>query len=53
MKRNYKVSDEPVGRGYQVFKEYPVKTKREKVKIELQYVVPWELTANEFKKSTR
>ena len=51
MNRNIKFSSKEIGRGYQVFKENPIKIKKKKVDIEQHYVVPWELTHEEFKKS--
>ena len=43
MKRNDKNSREHAERAYQVFKHYPINTKREKVKSKQHYVVPWEI----------
>ena len=42
MRRNI-VSGKKTDRGYEVFKEYPVTTKKKKKELEEHYVVPWEL----------
>lgn len=45
------MSEKEKSGGYQVFKENPIKIKKEKVDVEQQYIVPWELRQEEFKKS--
>lgn len=51
MRRTDKANSVVENRGYQVFKEYHVSTKRKKVDTKQKYVVPWELTDEHFKKS--
>ena len=52
MKQNDGVKNDEFRSDYQIFKKYPVKTKRKKVDLEQLYVVPWELMEDDTKRWT-
>ncbi|MCY1719316.1 hypothetical protein OU798_03130 [Prolixibacteraceae bacterium Z1-6] len=51
MKRNDKLWRDVEKANYPVFGEYPVKDKKKENDVTRKYVVPWELTNGDIKKS--